>query len=46
MQKLMRGALGPVRNRKTAQEIMQNRKTEVNFDQNRKPNITFQISKL
>ena len=44
--RLKRGALGPVRNRKTAQKIMQNRKTEMNFDQNRKPNMTFQIPKL
>ena len=32
------GALGPIRNRKTAQKIAKNRKTARNFVQNRKPN--------
>ena len=31
------GALGPIRNRKTAHKITQNRKTAINFDQNQKP---------
>ena len=29
------GALGPIRNRKTVEKIIQNRKTEKKFDQNR-----------
>ena len=33
----MRGALGPIRNRKTVEKIIQNRKTEKIIDQNRKP---------
>ena len=36
---LPRGALGPIRNRKTAPKIVKNRKTAINFDQNRKPPI-------
>ena len=36
---LRRGALGPVRNRKTVEKIIQNRKTENKFDQNRKPHV-------
>ena len=31
------GALGPIRNRKTVEKIIQNRKTDKKFDQNRKP---------
>ena len=31
------GALGPIRNRKTAQKIAENRKTAIIFVQNRKP---------
>ena len=42
----MRGALGPVRNRKTGQKIMQNRKTEANFNQIRKPNIITTITTI
>ena len=38
IESLRRGALGAIRNRKTAQKITQNRKTEIYFDQNRKPN--------
>ena len=34
---LRRGALGPIRKRKTVGKIIQNRKTEKRFDQNRKP---------
>ena len=34
---LKRGALGPIRNRKTVVKIIQYRKTEKKFDQNRKP---------
>ena len=32
---IKRGALGPIRNRKTVEKIIQNRKTEKKFDQNR-----------
>ena len=32
-----KGALAPIRNRKTVEKIIQNRKTEKKFDQNRKP---------
>ena len=31
------GALGSIKNRKTALKITQNRKTAIDFDQNRKP---------
>ena len=36
-QNLLRGALGSIKNRKTALKITQNRKTAIDFDQNRKP---------